>query len=221
MHTGIVGVRTAIVVCVVFVLALAAWPSAQSPDGGFEIVAVSARPDFVSGGDVLVRVRVPSTVPLDEPRVMLNGADITGAFRQHDADHSLTGLVTDLTVGANTLSVGGGETGDATLTVVNHPIVGPVFAGPHEEPFVCDTERFELQSGETLGAPLDANCSIETRVDYYYRSTAGDDLIPLPASVSPPDVAHVTTIDGAVHRANRDRHRQSRHLPGVDAPRSE
>ena len=105
MHTGIFGARTAIVVGVVFVLALAAWPSAQSPDGGFEIVTVSARPDFVSGGDVLVRVRVPGTVPLDEPRVMLNGADVTGVFHQDNADHSLTGLVTGLTVGANTMSV--------------------------------------------------------------------------------------------------------------------
>ena len=127
MHMGICGARTAVVVGVVFVLALAAWPSAQSPGGGFDIITVSARPDFVSGGDVLVRVQVPDTVPLDEPRVILNGADVTGAFHRDDGDHSFTGLVTGLTVGTNTLSVGGGETGGATLAVVNHPIVGPVF----------------------------------------------------------------------------------------------
>ena len=79
---------------------------------------------------------------------------------------------------------------------MNHPIVGPVFAGPHEQPFICDTERFELQSGEMLGAPLDEHCSVETRVDYYYRSVDGEDLKPLPASTTLPDVAQVTTSTG-------------------------
>ena len=184
----------------VFVIALTVWPSAQSADGDFVIETVSARPDFVSGGDVLVRVGVPRAVPLDEPRVMLNGVDVTDGFRQDEADHRLTGLVTGLVRGVNTLSVGAGGsngTGGAELIVVNHPIVGPVFSGPHEQPFICDTERFELQSGETLGVPLDAHCSTETRVDYYYRSTAGDDLLPLPASATPSEVARVTTSVGA------------------------
>ena len=192
------GARTGLVLGV-FVVALTAWPSAQSTDGGFEIAAVSARPEFVSGDDVLIRIRVPRAVPLDEPKVMLNGADVTGVFHHDEANHGLTGLVTGLTLGLNTVSVGAGGsngTGGAELTVVNHPIVGPVFSGPHEQPFICDTEQFELQSGETLGAPLDAHCSIDTRVDYYYRSTAGDDLLPLPAS-TPPDVAQVTTSGGA------------------------
>jgi hypothetical protein len=197
MHTGILGVRTAFVIGVVFVLALTAWPSAQSVKGGFEITTISARPDFVSGGDVLVRVRVPGTVSLDEPRVRLNGTDITSAFHQDAAGHVLTGLVTGLTLGTNAVSVDAGESGATELTVVNHPIVGPMVAGPHEQPFVCDTERFELQSGEMLGAPLDEHCSVETRVDYYYRSTAGDEFLPLPASATPPDVAQVTTTSGA------------------------
>ena len=196
MHTGIFGSRTGIVISVVLVVTLAAWPSAQSADGEFEIATVSARPDFVSGGDVLVRVRVPRAVPLDEPRVMLNGVDVTGAFRQDGAGHSLAGLVTGLALGENALSVDASEGDTAELTVVNHPIVGPVFAGPHEQPFICDTERFELQSGEMLGAPLDEHCSVETRVDYYYRSVDGEDLKPLPASTTLPDVAQVTTSTG-------------------------
>ncbi len=196
MRTGIFGSRIGIVIGVALVVTLAAWPSAQSADGEFEITTVSARPDFVSGGDVLVRVRVPRAVPLDESRVMLNGVDVTNAFHRDGAGHSLMGLVTGLVLGENALSVDASEGDTAELTVVNHPIVGPVFAGPHEQPFICDTERFELQSGEMLGAPLDEHCSVETRVDYYYRSVDGEDLQPLPASTTLPDVAQVTTSTG-------------------------
>ena len=200
---GVFRARAGIVLGLVFVLALAAWPSAQSTDGGFAIATVSARPDFVSGGDVLVRIRVPRAVPLDEPRVLLNGTDVTGLFHRDAPDHGLTGLVTGLALGRNTLSVGAGraersaENGGAELAVVNHPIVGPVFAGPHEQPFICETEQFELQSGEMLGTPLDADCSIERRVYYYYRSTDGGALKPLPASSRPPDLAEVTILGGA------------------------
>jgi hypothetical protein len=195
MHTGIFGSRTGLVIAVCLVV-LAAWPSAQSVEGGFEITTVSARPDFVSGGEVLVRVRAPRAVPLDELRVMLNGVDVTSAFRRDGAGHSLAGLVTGLALGENALSVGASEGDAAELAVVNHPIVGPVFAGPHEQPFICDTERFGLQSGEMLGAPLDEHCSVETRVDYYYRSVDGGDLKPLPSSTTLLDIAQVTTSSG-------------------------
>ena len=173
--TGVSGQRSTIVLGAAFVAALTVWPSAQPANGGFQIAAISARPDFVSGGDVLVRVSVPRTVPLDQARVILNGTDITSVFHQNQPGHWLTGLITGLTLGPNTLSVaasGRNGNGVARLTVVNHPIVGPVFAGPHEQPFICETGSFTLQSGEMLGKPLDANCSIKTRVDYYYRSTA-------------------------------------------------
>ena len=46
-----------------------------------------------------------------------------------------------------------------------------LFAGPQEQPFVCMTEKFKTVGGATLGKPLDANCSIATRIDYVYRST--------------------------------------------------
>ena len=192
--------RAGTVLGIVFLVAFMAWPSAQSTDDGFAIATVSTRPDLVTGGDVLVRIHVPGAVSLGEPRVMLNGTDVSGVFRRDEAGHGLTGLVTGLTLGRNTVSVGAGGsngTGGAELTVVNHPIVGPVFSGPHEQPFMCETEQFELPSGEMLGAPLDANCSVASRIDYYYRSTADDELRPLPESATPPDLAEVTTLGGA------------------------
>ena len=181
-----------------FVAVLASEPSAQSANGDFQIAAVSARPDFVSGGDVLIRIRVPQAVSLDAARVMLNGADITSLFHRDDPSHGLAGLVTGLKPGSNTVAAtaGGRSNSGGQLTLVNHPITGPVFSGRHETPFICETESFRLQSGDTLGTPLDAHCSINTRIDHYYRSTAGGALKPLP-SASPSDLAHVTTITGA------------------------
>ena len=59
-----------------------------------------------------------------------------------------------------------GSKATAQLTVVNHPITGPVLYSPHQTPFICETQA----SG--LGAPLDADCSATTKVEYFYRSTA-------------------------------------------------
>ena len=50
--TGVSGRRSTIVLGAAFVAALTVWPSAQPANGGFQIAAISARPDFVSGGDV-------------------------------------------------------------------------------------------------------------------------------------------------------------------------
>ena len=180
-------------------VACTVWVSARAADGAFAIVTMSTRADMVSGGDVLVSVTVPEAVPLDQAHVTLNGADITPSFHPNAAHHSMTGLVSGLKAGANTISVAArdGRNGGGRLTLVNHPIAGPVFSGPHEQPFICETASFTLRSGGTLGNPLDANCSIKTRTDYYYRSTHGGPLKPLVAqSAVPPDVAQTTTLDG-------------------------
>ena len=176
----------------------AAGPAAQSTNGGFQIASISGRPDYVSGGDALVRITVPPGVGLDEPQVTLNGEGITAAFHRDEAGRTLSAVVSGLRPGSNTISVAApGRNGIARLTLMNHPIAGPVFSGPHEQPFVCETEQFMLQSGAALGRPLDEHCSIDRRVDYYYRPSAGGALKPLPASSAPADVAQVTTLTGA------------------------
>ena len=195
----VAGAGGMILVGTVFLMSFVAGPSAQSIDGELVIATLSARPEFVSGGDVLVRVQVPPRMSLGEPRVALNGTDVTSVFRHDETRHTLTGLVTGLVLGRNTVSAAVGrlgETGATLLTVVNHPIIGPVVSGPNEQPFVCQTETFKLQSGETLGMPVDSNCSIERRIDYYYRSTAGGALKPLRSSVTPPDLAQASILDG-------------------------
>lgn len=177
-----------------------AGPSAQSPDAGFRITALAPRPEYVSGGDVLVHVSAPPSIDLVNVQVMLNGGAVAPAFRRDERAHSLTGLVTGLRPGLNTISVAArGEAEAASrLDVINYPVTGPIFSGPHESPFICQTDQFTLPSGRTLGKALDQNCSIRTRVDYYYRPATGGNLKPLPASLQPADAARVTTMTGAV-----------------------
>jgi len=173
-------------------------------DQHLRIVTLSTRPDTVSGGDVLVRVDVHRDIPLNAVRVTLNGHDVTGAFQPEAGRRSLLGLVNGLHLGQNTLAVNEAAHGkghrSAELTLTNYPIAGPIFSGPHEQPFVCMTQNFRVPSAatstQTLGSPLDSNCSAATRVDYVYRTTAGTyKLLPNP-SIHPLDLMQTTTTEG-------------------------
>jgi hypothetical protein len=153
---------------------------AQADTAG--ITVLSSRPEMVSGGDALVAVRG------DGP-VTLNGVDVTSAFKSGGGERR--GLVEGLKLGTNVLKAGA-----ASLILTNHPITGPIFSGPRETPFYCMTDKFPLPaSKETLGAPLDADCSAKTRVDYVYR-TKGGAFKPLAAGAGPDDLAKTSTSDG-------------------------
>ncbi len=184
----------------VLVLVLSLPPVAAATSGARLTLAVlSGRPDTVSGGDTLLMVTVPRGVPLDRVRVALGGTDVTGRFRADQAARTLTGLVTGLGLGRNTVHATASGTAPATATLVNHLAAGPVFSGPHQQPFVCETEQFALPVlGGNLGAPLDADCSTATRVDHFYRTTANT-YRPWPAGATsyPADLATTTTSLGA------------------------
>jgi uncharacterized tannase-like protein DUF6351 len=170
-------------------------------------VASNPRPEFVSGGDVLVSVALPAGTQPSLVRLTLNGTDVTSALRADATGRAMMALVKGLNDGSNALVATAGKT-TAKVTVVNHPGTGPVISGPHETPFICETEKFNLMSGGTAGKTLDADCSIATRVDYVYKSTApaapagrgrGSDntFKPLPdPKTIPSDVAMVTTSLG-------------------------
>jgi uncharacterized tannase-like protein DUF6351 len=131
---------------------------------GLEVRTLSSRPDMVSGGDALIEISSPDSALLDRVSAMLNGRTVTKVFRRGRTPGSLIGRVEGMALGNNKLEVKAGKF-RAQLELINHPITGPVFAGPKQTPFVCQTEV----SG--LGAPLDADCSIKTVVTYYYKST--------------------------------------------------
>lgn len=139
--------------------------SAQSPATDFALTALSTRPHMVSGGNVLVRLRLGAGGRSQDASVVLNGRDVTGAFTADPNGESLTGLVEGLVVGENRLTASAGRA-SAALNLTNYPLTGPIFSGPHSTPFVCETEA------AGLGAALDVSCSAATRVTYFYKSTA-------------------------------------------------
>lgn len=164
--------------------------------GRLEIVTLSNRPDKVSGGDVLVKVAVPASTRLEDVRVTLNGTDVSGVFWPDPAQHALLGLVVGMPDGTNKLQARARGAGTDTVEVRNHPITGPVFAGPHEEPFFCQTHQFRVYPGGPLLTPaaITDPCHTATRVDYVYRTTAGSFAAFDPAAPRPANLA--TTASG-------------------------
>ncbi len=163
------------------------------------IAALSADPNLVTGGDVLVRIAFGSKAPAGSPHVALAGRDVSRAFQPAAEPGVFVGLVTGLVNGKNLIEVGETPgTVHASLEVVNYPITGPVISGPWQQPFICQTTEFALPDGSMLGPPLDANCSARTVVQHVYRSTSDPETFkPLPAGGAlPPDVAKTTTSEG-------------------------
>lgn len=174
-------------------------PVAARPEA-MAISVVSGRPDTVTGGDAVVRIDVPRSVPIHQVRVTADAADVTDVFVVDVAQRSLTGVVAGLPLGESTIEADAPGRGDeAALTVTNHPQEGPVFSGPHEQPFICETTSFTVPViGGNLGAPLDEHCSVADRVDYFYRTTANTYAAwPADATDYPADLATTTTSTGA------------------------
>lgn len=166
-----------------------------------ELSVLSGPSDMVTGGDALVEIAGASVGSL---QVELDGRDVTSAFRSGVDPAGLAGRLSELKMGKNTLTAKVGER-STSLELINHPRTGPVFSGLHQEPFVCGTER------AGLGPPSDADCSVETRSSYYYRTTdrvepqqrgTGRARIPpgfKPLDLSAPrpsDIARTTTTEG-------------------------
>ena len=184
-------------------LGLAAGAShAAPPPKDFVVEVLSSRPDSVTAGDALLRIDVPRNVPMQHVTVRLNGADVTASFVRNDALRIYTGLLSGMNVGDNTLGVysNGRGQGRPTLetTIKNFPVQGPVFSGPHQQPYICATQSFNLPAGlGNLGPTTDPNCHIARRVDYLYRTTANT-LAAWPAGATsyPVNLASTTTTQG-------------------------
>jgi Tannase-like family of unknown function (DUF6351) len=180
-------------------LILAAPADARPPAP--RIAVLSNRADLVSGGDALVRVTLPSGVKASRLRLSAGRRNVTRVLRR-TAAHQLTGLVNGLRVGrvALTARIRGGSA--ARLFVTNHPIGGPVFAGPQIQPWTCQAgaedkqcnqppsfQFFYLPKGSsTQGATLPGTTS----------NGSGGPFQPYDPKNPPPDdqIATTTTTDG-------------------------
>lgn len=193
---ALTGVAALGAVAVLQPVASAAPPPHAPASQAFGVEVLSSRPDTVSGGDALVSIEVPRTVPLHQVRVTVDGRDVRGAFRPTDEPRTLVGLVDSLAVGENDLVVtpngrGGGRPAPVTLTLVNHPDEGPVVSGPHK-PMYCTAGGAPWNLG-----PVDGDCHVAApSVTYRYRTLAGGFAdYPTDGSV-PTDVATTTTTEG-------------------------
>jgi hypothetical protein len=166
--------------------------------GDFWIETLSSPPHLVSGGDVLVRIHASSETRLDKAHVSLNGHPLsTGTFHSDASGDSVTGLVTGLQIGENILQVSGDRSSNRVI-LTDYPVTGPMFSGPHLQPYVCMTDLFLMPDGSYLGPSLDADCSAATRVLYVYQSATDHKYHPMTDLTRlPADVATVTTTAGA------------------------
>ncbi len=146
---------------------------------------------MVTGGDALVQVTGPDERSLQALRILLNGRDITQAFRGVKEPRSMLGLATHLNIGHNALELIYTGSRQAALDVTNYPMTGPVLSGPHQSPFVCQTEFWGL------GPALDSDCTANTRIEYQYWSTAAGKFKPFdPSGPRPSDIEQTKTSDG-------------------------
>jgi Tannase-like family of unknown function (DUF6351) len=161
--------------------ALSAGKAAASP---LTIHVLSNRADLVSGGDALVAIDLPAGVRASQVQVTVGTRDVTDAFAVRP-NGRFEGLVEGLDEGANQIQARAGRS-IGTATVTNHPNGGPVFSGPHHEPYQC-------QAGA-----VDAKCNQPTSYTLLYKSTdpTQPDLQPYDPQDPPDDVATTTTDQG-------------------------
>ena len=155
----------------------------DSVDDTAQLRVLSNRPDMVSAGDVLVEVVLENAAAVEELVLTRNGSDVTSVL-QATADNPLrlVGVVDGLAVGDNTLSTNIGN----DLTVVNHPSGGPVFTGPHIQPWEC----------QDTAADEDCNQPVEYKWLYKSSNPLNGGLLPYDPETPPDDVAMTTTDTG-------------------------
>ena len=191
--------------------------SGADASGGVKIKVLSSAPQYVSGGDARIEVSAAPGLH-DKLEFWLNGAKITPAMVSRG--DRLEGIVSGMVVGANLLEVrhltGQGKGVTESIQLTNYPITGPMFTGTHQTPFVCTTNRLgkqplvDMANAPTLDDPgypvfgalnnkigYSRDCSIETFVTYWYRSSVSGAFVVMPSDGSrPADLAKTRLLDG-------------------------
>jgi hypothetical protein len=162
------------------------------PPKNVEINALSNRADLVSGGDVLLEVRLPINMPPHQLALSLNGHDVSSQFQYQADERRFVGLLTGLVEGPNRFVADANGKGKgrpyASLTITNHSKGGPIFSGPQMQPWVCATVAGATVSVTVPGTsltspvvsrvsgldadPIDAKCNAPSKFSYYYQPKA-------------------------------------------------
>jgi hypothetical protein len=152
---------------------------------GLQINVLSTRADLVSGGQALTSISLPAGTDPSKVTVTLNGQDVSGQFAPR-RNGQFEGLLSGLVNGPNTVRVSLPDGSAVTTTIIDHPIGGPIFAGPQVQPWVC-------QAGAT-----DAQCDQAPTYAYFYKDAASGQFDSYdPANPPPaPAIASTTTDNG-------------------------
>jgi hypothetical protein len=154
--------------------------AAGTAQAAVSIDVLSNRADLISGGDALVAINGGAAT------VSLNGHDVTNDFAVRE-DGRYEGLVTGLADGANKLEAQLPDRSGAQITLTNHAIGGPVFAGPQIQPWLC-------QSGAR-----DKQCNQPIAYSYKFMPVTGGEFLPYdPANPPPAALIKQTTTDQGV-----------------------
>jgi hypothetical protein len=146
------------------------------------INVLSTRADLVSGGEALVSVSLPAGTDPTTVHMALNGGDVTAQFAVRPNGLYEARLI-GIGVGVNQL-VATVPGGGAQIAITNHPIGGPVFAGPQIQPWTCQATA------------VDAQCNQPTTYAYQYKSSVTGQFSAYNPSSPPADVATTTTDNG-------------------------
>jgi hypothetical protein len=136
----------ALVLAVVACALVAAAP-ADARTSAPKISVLSNRADLVSGGDALVRVTLPRGVKPSRLKLTAGRRNVTRVLHR-TGKRQLTGLVTRMHVGRVVLTARVRRGSAARLYVTNHPIGGPVLAGPQIQPWTCEEGAKDKQCNQ-------------------------------------------------------------------------
>ena len=147
-------------------ISAAGWSPAWAGEE-FEAHTLSSRDDMVSGGTALVELRAPRG---SHWTAVQNGREVTASFRGTGEVGRYIALLTGLSEGKNTLQVLDQGVTRATLEIVSHPLRGPLFSGPHQEPFVPDGGE---RPGARVGCGLYCQNSRRVLLQVHRAAAAG------------------------------------------------
>jgi Tannase-like family of unknown function (DUF6351) len=147
------------------------------------IQVLSVRADLVSGGEALTAIVLPRGTRARSVRVWLDGRIVTKRFARRP-NGRFEGLVKGLKLGKNLLSVVLPGGGGAEITITDHRLGGPVFAGPQPTPWTCE-------AGAT-----DRKCDKRVQYSWLYLPRGKTALAPYDPNHPPSDVATTTTDAG-------------------------
>ncbi len=192
--------RSALLVAAAMVMALlpvnaVGADSHTTSTGAFSIEVLSSPADLVSGDAARLEITAPRGA-LPRLVVTRNGHDVTASFSPTSAT-TLEGVVGGLELGENDVHVFVNRhtrRPAASVVLTNHPISGPMFSGPQQEPFLCSTDGDRAEA--ELGPAIDDDCATETVVSFKYRTTADSWADYDPDAPRPDDMAQTTTMTG-------------------------